>query len=322
MYKVSIIIPNYNGVHYLKECLDSLDRQTFTQFEIIVIDNASTDGSVNYLKNNKHNIKLIEMKENLGFSIAVNMGIKNSLGDYVVLMNNDTVATETWLEKLVSCIEKEKEAFSCSSKMIRYTDKNIIDDAGDGYTILGWSIKYGDGKDIKCFNKNREVFSSCGGAAIYRKSILSEIGLFDENFFAYFEDLDLSYRARIFGYKNLYCSNALIYHIGSGTSGSRYNEFKAKLSARNNIYLIYKNMPIVQVIVNLPFIIVGYIVKTLFYYKKGLGKSYFQGIIEGISTLRKVDKVKFHVKNIKNYFKIEYMLIKNTFYFFTKIFNK
>jgi GT2 family glycosyltransferase len=223
------------------------------------------------------------------------------------------VAKENWLEELIKCIDTDEDIFSVCSKMTRYDDKNLIDDAGDEYNILGWTLKRGDGQPISEYNKVQEVFSSCAGAAIYRRSILEEIGSFDEHFFAYMEDVDISYRAKIYGYKNIYCADAHIYHIGSATSGSKYNAFKVKLAARNNVYVPYKNMPMIQLIINLPFLFIGFLVKYLFFMKNGFGKEYKEGFLEGIKTLNKVSKVEFKFKNMKNYIRIEWALAINTF---------
>ena len=228
------------------------------------------------------------------------------------MLNNDTVAKRDWLENLINSIEKEKNIFSVCSKMLRYDDKNLIDDAGDEYNILGWGYKRGDGQHISKYNNTEEVFSSCAGAAIYRRSILDKIGYFDEHFFAYMEDVDICYRAKIHGYKNIYCADAQIYHIGSATSGSKYNSFKVRLAARNNVYVPYKNMPILQLLMNISFLALGFLVKYLFFIKKGYGKEYKEGFVEGIKTLNKVQKVKFKFKNMKNYINIEWILIKNT----------
>lgn len=319
--KISIIIPNYNGINYIENCLHALERQTYKSFEIIVIDNASTDGSYEIINNYSCLTKVIQLDKNYGFSKAVNEGIKRADGDYIVLLNNDTEVDKDWLLELVKCIEDDDKIFSCSSMMIRADEREKIDDAGDEYNIFGWSHKRGEGTSIKKYNTNRMVFSSCGGASIYRKKIFDEIGYFDENFFAYMEDVDLSYRARINGYKNVYCSKAIVYHIGSATSGSKYNSFKVKLSARNNIYTVYKNMPLIQLIINLPFLILGFLIKGVFFSIKGLGKEYFNGIIEGFKGLKNIKKTKFRLKNLMNYFIIEFEMIINTFkYVFEKIF--
>lgn len=122
------------------------------------------------------------MEGNTGFSRAVNAGIREANGEFVVLLNNDTVAKENWLGCLVTCMEENSTAFSCSSKMIMYNDQDKIDDSGDAYTIFGWAYQEGNGQSIKHFNKNVEVFSSCAGAAIYRRELFDRIGLFDEAF--------------------------------------------------------------------------------------------------------------------------------------------
>lgn len=319
---IDIVIPNYNGNKFLKGCIDSLCIQTYSNFRVIIIDNASTDSDYRWLDRYKNTI-FKKLDQNYGFDKAVNEGIKLSNTEYVVLLNNDTVAKKDWLEKLINCIKSDEKIFSACSKMIRYDDKNIIDDAGDEYNLFGWTLKQGDGQPITLHTNTKEVFSSCAGAAIYRRSVFDEIGHFDDQFFAYMEDIDISYRAKIHGYKNIYCADAHIYHIGSATSGSKYNSFKVKLAARNNVYVPYKNMPIIQLIINLPFLIVGFLVKYLFFIKKGFGKEYRQGFIEGIRTLNKVSKVKFKFKNIINYIKIEFDLIINTIkYVISKLIHK
>lgn len=320
--KVSIIIPNYNGAKYIKECIDSVYNQTYKDYELIVVDNASRDDSNKIIEENYPQIKLIKNSINTGFSIAVNQGIKTAKGEYVILLNNDTLAEPTWLEALVNAIEKDKKIFSVCSKMIQYYDNKKIDDAGDEYCILGWAWKRGDGKSTDEYTKTVEVFSSCAGAAIYRKSIFDEIGYFDENFFAYMEDVDISYRAKIHGYKNVYCADAKIYHIGSATSGSKYNAFKIKLAARNNIYVPYKNMPLLQLIVNIIPLLIGILVKYIFFKRIGFNKEYSEGLKEGLKSLNSVQKTKFSPKNIFNYIKIEFQLIINMFkYIYYKIVN-
>lgn len=311
--KLSIVIPNYNGIKYIKNCIDSIYKQTISNFEIIFVDNCSNDGSVEFILKNYPNIYIISMKENYGFSRAVNEGIKCSKGEYVVLLNNDTKVDIYWLENLVKTIEKDERIFSVCSKMIRYNEQDKIDDAGDEYTLLGWAYKRGDGLPVYKYPSTEEVFSSCAGAAIYRRLILEKIGYFDEKFFAYMEDVDISYRAKIHGYKNIYCAKALVYHIGSATSGSKHNYFKVRLAARNNIYLIYKNMPILQIILNIPLLFIGHLIKYFYFIRKGLGRSYIEGVIEGLVSLKKIKKTKYKHKHFLNYVKIQIQLIMNVF---------
>lgn len=317
---ISIIIPNYNGEQYLFKCLDRIVKSTTLTYEIIIIDNDSKDSSYKWIAQDYPYIIFKRLNKNYGFSRAVNEGIKLAQGEYVLLLNNDTEIQEGFLETLLICIESNPKIFSVCSQMIQYDNPSLIDDAGDGYNLLGWAYKRGDGKLVDFYKHTEQVFSACAGAALYRKSVFEEIGYFDENFFAYMEDVDISYRALIHGYKNMYCPEAKVLHIGSATSGSKYNEFKVKLAARNNIYVPYKNMPLVQLIINLPFLIIGYVVKYLFFLKKGFGKAYLEGFKEGILTLNKVKKVPFKWRYLKNYVYIEWLLIKNTFsYVYTKL---
>lgn len=311
---LTVIIPNYNGERFLKGSLESLKKQN-NAFEVIIVDNGSNDGSVDYIKNNYPEFKIIENKKNLGFAAAVNQGIKISESEYVFLLNNDVELEINCISNLLKCIENDKNIFAVSSKMIQYNDKNKIDDAGDEYTVLGWTKRVGYCKSADLYDREREIFSACAGASIYRKSIVDEIGCFDENFFAYMEDVDISYRARIHGYKCIYCPQAIVYHVGSGSSGSRYNEFKIKLAARNNVYVPYKNMPWPQLLINSAFLISGYLIKYIFFLRQGYGSIYLYGLKEGFNSFKKIEKVKYENKNFINYLKIEWFLIKNTLKF-------
>ena len=313
MIKVTVVIPNYNGITYLKDCLKSLENQTFEDFEVLIVDNASSDGSVEYVKEHYPQICLYEMDQNYGFSIAVNKGIKESNTPYVILLNNDTVVHPNYIEELYRHMESSDNIFSVSSKMISYHNRELMDDAGDCYSIIGWAFQRGIGQPVEKFRKSCRVFSACAGAAIYRKSVFEEIGYFDELHFAYLEDIDVGYRARIAGYYNEYCPKAKVYHIGSATSGSRYNDFKVRLAARNSVYLNYKNMPLLQLIINGIPLCLGFFIKYLFFKKNGFGKIYLEGILEGLKTVHKCKKVPFKKENLKNYIVIEWELIKNTF---------
>lgn len=314
MHMISIIIPNYNGKNYLKACLDSVYAMELADFEVIVIDNASQDDDFKWI-DEYNNLQFYQLDKNYGFSRAVNEGIYKAKGKYVLLLNNDTIVERDFAAELVKAIQEDERIFGVSSKMIAYYNRNVIDDAGDEYNLLGWTKKRGDGRPVEEFVQPQRVFSACAGAALYRRSVFDEIGYFDERFFAYMEDVDISYRANIYGYKNVYCPKAKLYHIGSATSGSRYNEFKVKLAARNNIYVAYKNMPLLQLILNFPFLLVGYSIKYIFFVRKGLGQTYRKGIIEGLKTVSNLGKVPFQWKNLKHYLYIEGQLIKNLLLF-------
>ncbi|RHB42507.1 glycosyltransferase family 2 protein [Dorea formicigenerans] len=325
--KVTIVIPNYNGKHFMEPCLSSLSKQTYKNFHILVVDNASSDGSIEYMEENYPDIELIKLQKNYGFSKAVNIGIQHSRTPYVILLNNDTTVDTRYVEEMVKAIEKSPKIFSVSSKMIQMYHPELIDSAGDLYTLLGWGVCRGCGRPVSNYKKYDEIFTACAGAAIYRCSVFDEIGYFDENHFAYLEDIDIGYRARIYGYYNMYCPTALVYHVGSGTSGSKYNSFKVKLAARNNLYLNYKNMPALQLVLNFIPLAIGYFVKYLFFCKIGFGKDYKEGFIEGLQTAKLQKKVKFQFKHLGNYLVIEIDLIKYTFdyikdWFSRKLFKK
>ena len=303
--EVSVVIPNFNGIAFLDSVLASLEGQTLNNFEVILVDNGSTDGSCSFVTANYPWVHLIELSENFGFCGAVNAGIRAAKAPYVLLLNNDTEVKEDFVEEMLAAIRRHKNAFSCGARMVQYHDRDKLDDVGNYYCALGWSFARGRGKDIHAYETEDRIFSACAGAAIYRKKILEKIGYFDEEHFAYLEDTDIGYRARIYGYENWYAPKAIVYHVGSGTSGSRYNQFKTRYSSRNNIYLIYKNMPLLQMILNLPFLVAGFLVKFLFFAVKGMGKEYAAGIKNGFSISMKNKKVPFRMKHLPNYCKIQ-----------------
>ncbi|HIY01632.1 MAG TPA: glycosyltransferase family 2 protein [Candidatus Blautia faecipullorum] len=299
--EVSVIIPNFNGIAFLDSVLGSLEGQTTQNFEVILVDNGSSDGSCSFVAGSYPWVHILELPENFGFCRAVNEGIRASKAPYVLLLNNDTEVTEDFVEQMLAALKRHKNAFSCGAKMVQYHDRDKLDDAGNFYCALGWSYARGKGKDVHTYKKEERVFAACGGAAIYRKRILEQIGCFDEEHFAYLEDIDIGYRARIYGYENWYAPEAVVYHVGSGTSGSRYNQFKTRYSSRNNIYLIYKNMPFLQILLNLPFLIAGFGIKLLFFAAKGMGREYLAGIKNGFSISRREKKVPFTLKHLPNY---------------------
>ena len=305
MQEVSVIIPNFNGMAYLDGVLSGLECQTVRNFEVILVDNGSSDGSCAFVASSYPWVHVIELPENFGFCKAVNEGIKASRAPYVLLLNNDIEVTPDFIEEMLAAIRRHKKAFSCAARMIQFHDRDRLDDAGNYDCALGWAYARGKGKDIHTYEKEEKIFASCAGAAIYRRKIFEKIGYFDEEHFAYLEDMDVGYRARINGYENWYAPKAMVYHVGSGTSGSRYNHFKTRYSSRNNVYLIYKNMPLLQIILNLPFLIVGIGTKILFFTLKGFGREYLAGIKNGFQISKKDRKVPFKFRNLPNYLKIQ-----------------
>jgi GT2 family glycosyltransferase len=313
MTETSIIIPNYNGAEYITACIDSLKRQSYQDFEIIVVDNCSKDGSADTVEREYPDVKLKRLDQNYGFSRAVNEGLRMSKAAFALLLNSDIEADEKFVEALVGAIKQDDRVFSVASKMIQMKDRERLDGAGDLYSAMGWAYARGKGRRSSGYNKPCKVFSACGGAAIYRRSILDEIGWFDEFHFAYLEDADIGYRARIMGYKNIYCPDARVYHAGSAVSGSRYNDFKVRISARNNMYVIMKNMPVPQIIINLPFLILGFAIKAMFFIILGYGRPYLSGLKRGYILCRQARKFPYSSKNLKNYLIIQLELWLNLF---------
>ena len=304
---VTVVIPNYNGLKFMEPCMAALEKQTCKDFEILVVDNGSSDGSVDWLRS--HQYPTIFLEENTGFSGAVNVGIKASKTPFVLLLNNDTEVEPDFIGEMIKAIRRSDQIFAVSSKMVQMYHKELMDDAGDMYSVLGWAYQRGVGRSSKGYNREREVFSACAGAAIYRRAVFEQIGYFDEMHFAYLEDIDVCYRAKIFGWHNRYCPTAVVYHVGSGTSGSKYNAFKVRLAARNNVYLNYKNMPLFQLLVNFLPITMGIIVKYGFFRKLGFGKEYLDGVKEGIRTRKKCAKVAYFPEHMPNYLAIQWELI-------------
>ena len=309
--RTTIIIPNYNGLSFLGPCLESLKQQTVHVFKVLVVDNGSTDGSVQWLR--EQGIPSIFLDHNTGFPGAVNAGIRAADTPYVLLLNNDTAAEPRFVEFLERAIGRSETIFSVSSRVLQMHRPELLDDAGDMFSVMGWAYQRGVGREMKRYDRPCRIFSACAAAAIYRREVFEKIGYFDEAHFAYLEDIDIGYRARLFGYDNVYCPEALVRHVGSGTSGSKYNPFKVRLAARNSVYLNYKNMPLLQLAVNALPLAFGYAVKIRFFSKRGFGADYRAGLKEGFSTLKKCRRVPFRVRNLGRYLRIEWELIVNTF---------
>jgi GT2 family glycosyltransferase len=253
--RVSVIIPNLNGERLLRICLDSMARQTFRDFEVVVVDNGSVDDSVELLKKNYGSLRIIEFKENRGFAAAVNAGIKGSDAEYVCLLNNDIEADPDFLREMVGVLRERDDIDWCAAKMLRYDDRNVLDGAGDGILRSGSGYKLGTlEEDQGTYDEQRIVFGACAGAAVYRQSFFEKVGYFDEDFFAYLEDVDLNLRANLLGLKCLYVPTAKVFHIGSATTGGTINSFTVRLTTKNAVNVVVKNYAWPTFIKALPFI--------------------------------------------------------------------
>ena len=214
-FSVSVIIPNWNGMELLKDCLFSLQKQTAKNFEIIVVDNGSTDKSVDFVRKNFSQIKIVQLEKNYGFAKAINEGVKSSTSKYVAFLNNDTAVDRNWLKALLTCVRGHPNVASISSKLLNFYDREKIDGLGIEVNEVGQAKSIGwEQKDKGQFEKERYVFGATGGAALFDREIFIKVGLFDESFFMYSEEVDWAFRAQFQGYESLYCPGIDIFmHI-------------------------------------------------------------------------------------------------------------
>ncbi|MEW6040506.1 MAG: glycosyltransferase family 2 protein, partial [Elusimicrobiota bacterium] len=244
MVIVSIVILNYNGKQYLNDCLKSVFDITFPEpdeLEVILVDNASQDGSVEFIKNNFPQVKLIYSNKNLGFAGGNNLGIKAASGKYIALLNNDTVITKEWLKGPVEIIETDSKIGIVGSKMLFLNEPGRLNNAGSYLTIDGEGGDIGfREKDTGQYDQIREVFSVCAGSCIIKREVFEQIGYFDESFFAYYEDTDLCYRAHWAGWKCFFCPDSIVFHKHCGVLGE-WSPLFIFLVYRNKLFMHFKN---------------------------------------------------------------------------------
>lgn len=261
---VSVIIVNWNGKHHLQRCLSAVLAQTYSNFEVILVDNGSTDGSVEFVSQEFPQVRLISKAENLGFAKGNNIAIEAAQGDYIATLNNDTQADPHWLRELTGVMEARPRVGMCASKMLFYHQPHVINSTGINLDRAGiaWDRQGGE-EDQEGPEEVGEVFGPCAGAALYKRQMLEEIGLFDEDFFAYLEDVDLAWRARLMGWRSLYVPTARVYHLHSAT-GKEGSPYKNYLLGRNKIWTILKNYPAPEIFLFLP-VILFYDLASLLY---------------------------------------------------------
>ncbi len=240
-FRISIVIVNWNGAAHLPTCLNALRAQTFRDFEVIVADNASRDDSLQLLARDYPEVKVVVLPVNRGFTGGNNAGIRAAQGEFIVLLNNDTEADPHWLEEVVAAFEHHPEAGSVASKMKLFDRRDTFHTAGDFYRLDGvpgnrgvWELDRGQ------YDREEYVFSACGGSAAYRKAMLDQIGLLDEDFFYSCEDIDLAWRAQLAGWKCIYAPKAVVYHQLGATGGGATASF---YDGRNFLYVIAKDYP-------------------------------------------------------------------------------
>jgi GT2 family glycosyltransferase len=234
--RVTVVIPNWNGQRFLGRCLSSLRSQSFQDFETIVVDNGSADDSLEFTARNFPEVRIVALGENRGFSAAANAGILASGSEFVALLNNDTEQCPGWLAELVRAADAHPEAGSLASR--------LVDGAGDALRRSGLPYRLGHReRDRGQYDTPSFVFGACAAAALYRRTMLDDVGYFDEDFFAYCEDGDLSFRAQLAGYRCLYVPQAVVYHMGSASTGGKRSPTATRLGTQNGVNLLVKNLP-------------------------------------------------------------------------------
>lgn len=239
--KISVVIPTWNGKKWLKVCLPSLREQTFKDFEVIVVDNGSNDGSNEYVKKYFPEYRLVELAKNFGFAGGVNRGIEASVGENIVLINNDMKTDKDFLKQLYLSLQDKKVGL-VAAKVLQYYHPSLIDSAGDYIDIVGHANNIGQGDDSEKYNKSIDIFLVTGGACLIRREVLAKVGLFDEDYFAYFEDVDLCLRAQYCGFKAAFQPKAIVHHVHKATS-SRNRALLEYWQFRNMTMNVIKDFP-------------------------------------------------------------------------------
>jgi GT2 family glycosyltransferase len=248
---VSVVIVTWNGRRYLDACLAAVQSQKGVTVETILVDNASTDGTVDYVRERFPWVRLIALHANRGFAGGTNAGAREARGRFLALLNNDAVPDPDWLQSLVAGVDRQDGTALVTSRIVYMHDPGVIDSAGDGLLTWGGAFKRHHGARVEAARESAEVFGVCGAACLMPRLVFEELGGFDEDFFASHEDVDLSYRARLLGYRCRYVSGAVVRHHGSATIG-RASEFAVFHGQRNLEWVYVKNTPITLLLRTLP----------------------------------------------------------------------
>jgi GT2 family glycosyltransferase len=283
---ISIIIVNFDGLRYLDPCISALMTQSYESYEIIIVDNGSSDGSAGYVSSHFPDAILVGTGSNCGFAGGANTGIRKARGEFILTLNNDTIADTKFLENLIKPMMADSRVGMCASKMV-FPDGRIN---STGICISRSGAAWDRGifeVDTGQYEDETEVFGPCGGAALYRRTMLDEIGLFDEDFFLYMEDVDLAFRARRAGWLCRYIPSARVIHIHGGTAGIN-SEISVYYGNRNLLWYVIKNFPFRTLLVSLPWIIGRNCADIPFYVLKGRGHAIIRAKFDSMKGYRKM----------------------------------
>jgi GT2 family glycosyltransferase len=285
MPQISVIVLSWNGKHFLETCLTALRRQTFEDFEVILVDNGSTDGTAEYIGENFPEVRIVVLKENRGFTGGNMVGYGRANGELILLLNNDTEVDDCWIRELHKASQEYPAAGIFASKMMLFSMRDRIDNCGFDLMAAGMTVDLGRGEqDSDEWSAPRSVFGACGGAVAYRRSMLEKIGFFDPDYFMTFEDLDLSFRAQLAGYDCIFVPNAVVYHHYRGTM-TKYPARQVYFSQRNIEFAYLKNMPLALILRYLPRRILYELGAAIYFTRTGAGKAFFKAKLDTIRTL-------------------------------------
>jgi GT2 family glycosyltransferase len=237
----SVVIPNWNGAHHLPICLEALRAQTYPYVQVLLVDNGSTDGSQALVEGQYPEVRLLALDRNLGLTGANNLGFRAAQGEILISLNNDTEVDPRFVEALAAALAEHRDAGAAAAKMLLFDRRDVLHSAGDGYGLDGIPFNRGVWQpDTGQFDEPGWVFGGCGGAVAYRRAMLHDAGLFDESFFMYCEDVDLSWRAQLAGWRCWYTPEAVVYHKLSATGGGPLASY---YTGRNTLWVLAKNYP-------------------------------------------------------------------------------
>jgi GT2 family glycosyltransferase len=291
---ISVIIVNFNGKKFLDDCLLSLSCQTFRDFEIILVDNGSSDESAEYVRERYPSVILVETGKNLGFAGSTNTGIRAAHGEFIFTLNNDTIADPYLLEEISKPMRADPGMGMCGTKML-FPDGRINSTAiCISRSGAAWDRGMGE-PDRGQYDSTEEIFGPCAGAALYRRSMLDEIGLFDEDFFMYMEDVDLAFRCRLAGWTCMYVPAARVVHIHGGTAGVR-TDTSIYYGNRNLVWYVVKNFPQRTLLLSSPWIIGRQCAVLPYYIYHRKGHAIVQATTAMIKGLSKMVRKRWEIK--------------------------
>lgn len=286
----TFIIVNWNGLAYVERCLTAIRQQTFTDYEVIVIDNGSTDDSPRLIADKFPTLQLLKQQSNLGFAAANNIGAQHAQGTWLALVNNDVFLAPDWLQSMHDATQAHVGCAAFGSCQLQDNNPEYLDGAGDVYHCSGIAWRAGYGQRLgPPWDQEREIFAPCAAAALYKKEAFLACGGFDESYFCYFEDVDLGFRLRLSGYQAYYIPTAKARHLGSASQG-KTSDFARYHGHRNMVWTYFKNMPAPLLIAYLPLHLALNLASLLYFIMQGQGKVVWRAKTDALRFLPEILK--------------------------------